>query len=214
MSRHSSALVTGPLKKRGLVDDGISAQPYKKQHAQQPLTAGQKLVFLHVEVPHCDWAAPYLGITTGPAPHTPNYQLLSPPTFKGPSIFTLQESLQNQPNCEGRASCRILSFFGMFLWNGWVVCSLYANMKVVPMSCLSNHLDDASAHMFSVHQMLGSGVHKAPQKKSFFTKKEDIVKSFVVHVFQCCSIPLEQHAPIANSSNEVSNICSSPPGIS
>jgi hypothetical protein len=212
----SSTLAKG-LKRYPSSDDNLSMQSPKKRRIQQlPQTAGipdeqplpQRLLFSHVEVPHCDWAVRYLRTQASAEPQAPDYLLPASTAFKGPSIFSLQKSLEDNPLCGER--CRILDFFGMFWWNNWVVCGLHTNVKIIPLSSLSNHLQDTSAHAFSVHRRLNTGVHKARQKKSDFMKKEDIINHFVAHVAQCCSIPLEQHAPTANCSIEVDDLCSPP----
>ncbi|KAL0957783.1 hypothetical protein HGRIS_001560 [Hohenbuehelia grisea] len=134
--------------------------------------------------------------------------LVKPMLFAGPSAAGLHSSLARGP-CEG--PCRVLGFFGMFLFHGFIVCPLHPQLTVIPLANLAHHLKN-SRHSFIMHRKLNDD--EPVTSTTFHRSKKDALVDFATHVGECSSIASSQSLDDLRGSVEVDGPCLAPEGIS
>ena len=125
----------------------------------------------------------------------------------GPSIGHLPSFLGN---CHP-GHCSVLAFFGMFCYDGLIICTLHARpLTVVPLSNLAQHLH--RTHKFSVHRGIGPAIDT---RRNIVTRsRADILQDIVANVASCTSISPLQASDDVTSAIEVARPIAVPAGLS
>ncbi|KAL0957154.1 hypothetical protein HGRIS_003246 [Hohenbuehelia grisea] len=163
--------------------------------------------FSHVEVPSGSWAARFIrrenetrlaqqtgscSVNASSPPirdgsvETEKEANHTPSVMKGPPILPLLSSLDTEP-CSGE--CRVLTFFGMFIAHGMIICGLHEGLlKVIPLSFFARHIlpNRMSGHYFKVPCL-----RDLQDRKDALTR-DQVAEKLAQHVSQCCSIVLTQ----------------------
>ncbi|KIL57380.1 hypothetical protein M378DRAFT_171802 [Amanita muscaria Koide BX008] len=168
------------------------------------------LIFSHIDVPRASWwpaAGTEAAATTTPEDHPKPSPTL--PEYYGPSIGPLSLFLARCHDAQSATIdglCQVLSFFGIFVYRGMLICTLHRRgLDIIPLSLLPVHLD--RRHKNSLQRGTDS-------ERMLVKKNAEIYSDIVQHVSKCCGISPLQSLEDVVGTEEVSDLLRPHPDVS